>query len=385
MARVAVLSESPLAFDARVVRHAEALQGDGHEVLLIAPGPLPSQPPSVPLHRVGDRRGRWRIRAGLVLRQAPATLLPASAGLLYWLSARRWRMHRALSAFAPEIVLANDWQTLPVALVQKRRNATVIYDSHELATAEFAGRAGWRLAARAHVAAVESRCIVEADAVMTVSQTLADRLAALYKLSAPPLVVRNRPPAAAERPRRTGDSVAVLYLGLIAPGRCLEELIASVAQWPPQMHLVIQGPDAAGFRARLEALAIALAPGRVAFRDPVSPQRTVEAASQADVGVFFVPVEGQSAVMLPNKIFEYMAAGLAIVSIDLPEIRSAVERTGAGLLIADATPTAIATVLGSLSREAIDRMKMGSLEAWRADAGSDITRFLRLVRTLAPR
>ncbi len=383
MARIAVLSESPLEFDARVVRHSEALRRDGHEVLLIAPGPGPTELPAVPVRLVGERRGVWRIRLGLVMRQAPATLAPATAHPLYWMSARRWRMRRALAAFAPDIVLANDWQTLPLALAERRRcGARVIYDTHEFATAEFADRAGWRLAARAHVAAIERRGIRQVDAVMTVSQALADRLAELYPLAAPPLVVRNRPSGMVTAPRPTDEAVTVLYLGLVAPGRCLEELIASAALWPESMRLVIQGPDAAAHRGKLAAMAAAIAPGRVDFADPVSPQRTVEAASRADVGVFFVPPAGQSAVMLPNKIFEYMAAGLAIVSVDLPEIRAVIAGAGNGLLVRSTAPAAIAEALASLTRESIDRMKAASLAAWRADEGGDLARFLGRVRSL---
>jgi glycogen synthase len=382
MARIAVLSESPLAFDARIVRHAEALQADGHDVLLIVSGPPPSEPPAVPVRLIGGPRGPWRIRFGLVLRQGPATLVAGSAHPLYWVSLRRRRMRKALRAFAPDIILANDWQTLPPAIGERLHGAKVIYDSHELATSEFAGRIGWRLFAKAHVVAIEGRHIVQSDAVMTVSQTLADRLAALYRLPAPPLVVRNRPAGAMIAPRPTGKTVTALYLGLIGPGRCLEELIASVALWPVPMRLVIQGPDVAGYRAHLERLAAADAPGRVSFAEPVSPQHTVAAAAKADVGVFFVPLEGQSAVMLPNKIFEYMAAGLAIVSVDLPEIRFALDTAGNGLLVAHATRSTIAAAMASLTPERIDRMKAASLHAWTTGQTSDLPRLLALVRSL---
>lgn len=384
MVRIAVLSESSLQFDARVLRHAEAMRRAGHDVLLIGAGPAPAGPIAVRLHLVARARSPWRTRLGLLLRQSPATLVSGMAHPLYWLSWRRLRMLWILRAYRPEIVLANDWPTLPLAVAAKRRlGSAVIYDSHEFATEEFAGKARWRLVSQAHVSAIERQGIAAADAVMTVSRTLAERLAARYSLPTLPLVVHNRPALGVAEPKATGQTVTVLYLGLISPDRCLDILIDSVALWHPSMRLVIQGPDANGYRSKLAAMVRAADAHRIVFADPVSPQTVVEVASRCDIGVFLVPREGQASMMLPNKIFEYIAAGLAIVAVDLPEIRSVLETSGGGVLVGAVTPEVIAAVLNGLSIENIDTMKRANLRAWHGQDGADLVQLLSLVDDLA--
>jgi glycosyltransferase involved in cell wall biosynthesis len=68
---------------------------------------------------------------------------------------------------------------------------------------------------------------------------------------------------------------------------------------------------------------------------------------------------------LPNKLFEYMMAGLAIVSTDLPEIRRVVMDHHVGLLILSIEPKEIARTLNGLlaDRVALERMKRSALQA----------------------
>lgn len=360
MTRIALLCISPLQHNSRVLRHAALLAQAGYEVRIFAQAPLPVTPPT-PVTVLPGPGSDTRVRLGMVLRQAPASLLPISADALYWGSATKLAARRDLLRFKPDLVIANDWRALPIAHTAKRAcNARIIYDSHEFASEEFADSWRWRLLARRHVVRIEERYIHEADAVVTVSDGIADALAARYGLARPTVI--SNTPAWQETPfRPTGDRVTVLYHGAIVPRRGLETLIESLPLWPTSFRLVIRGPAQGGFDQHLRTLGNGLGE-RLSFEPAVPPEQVVSAAAQADIGIFLLSDSTTHArFAMPNKIFEYIQAGLMVISSDLPDIRKVVEAAGCGLLLRNATARMIAESITGLDARHIDTCKRASL------------------------
>jgi len=382
MTRIALLCIAPLQHDSRVLRHAKLLAEVGYEVRIFAQAPLPAPPPTSVSVLPGPGSDT-RVRLGMVLRQAPASLLPISADALYWASATRLAARRELLSFKPNLVIANDWRALPIAHAAKQAcKARVIYDSHEFATEEFADSWRWRLLARQHVVRIEERYIREADAIVTVSDGIADALAARYGL-ARPTVISNTPAWQETAFRPTGSPVTVLYHGAIVPRRGLETLIESVTLWPADFRLVIRGPAQGGFDQHLRTLASGLGE-RVTFAPAVPPDQVVPSAAQADIGIFLLSNSTTHArFAMPNKIFEYIQAGLMVISSDLPEIRAVLDRADCGLALEKDTPRAIAAQLAALTPEIVDRCKHASLASARSfNFEAEGSKLLRLINQL---
>lgn len=382
MTRIALVCVSPLQHDSRVLRHAALLVRAGYDVRIFAQGPLPASP-HAPVTVLPGPGSDTRVRLGMILRQAPASLLPTSADLLYWLSPTKLAARRELLSFRPDLVIANDWRALPIALSAKRAyGAPLIYDSHEFASEEFSDSWRWRLLARQHVVRIEEQYIGAADAIVTVSEGIADALADRYDL-ARPTVVANTPSWQATAFRPTGSVITVLYHGAVVPRRGLETLIASMPRWPDHFRLVIRGPAQGGFDQQLHALATPLS-GRVAFEPAVPPDQVVHAAAAADIGIFLLSNSTTHArFAMPNKIFEYMQAGLMVVSSGLPEIRALLERLDCGIALKKDTPEAIAVQLAALTPEVIDRYKKASLVSARSfNFEAEGSKLLRLVDQL---
>lgn len=227
------------------------------------------------------------------------------------------------------------------------------FDSREL-YAHVASTAGrpwvswfWRL--------LEGRYIRRARVVFTVSDSIAEHLARTYGIPRP-AVVRNVPPAQKNLHTQsdtqsdtqfhpnTASPPIILHLGQMRAARGLEHLIEALPL-VPQARLVFMGYGAG--QPALEALAAASpAADRIEFRPPVPPGDVPRAAAEASVGVTLLADSCLNhRYALPNKLFEYLAAGVPVVASDLPEMRSVLESTGAGRCVDPADIRELAAAL----------------------------------------
>jgi len=85
---------------------------------------------------------------------------------------------------------------------------------------------------------------------------------------------------------------------------------------------------------------------------PVKSAEVVEAAVGADAGIWTLPnLSKNFYYALPNKIFEYMAAGLPVLAANFPEARKMVEENGIGLCFDPYDPHSIAAQIRRLIYE----------------------------------
>lgn len=360
---ILVLSFSDVARDPRVAKISRALAEIAPVTVVgyAAAGFLPG----IEMRGIVKPAITLAHKAAIAARQLPANVMPASAAWTYGLDADVRDMRDAVGDLGPDIVYANDLATLPLAAeIKARTGARLIYDSHEYAVGEGADRWLWRLVFSAYRRALESRFIHDADAVVTVSEGIAAALQCLHGLAQKPGVIRNIPPYTAFALRPSGERVNVLYHGLFLADRGLEMLIDSVAFWNPDRHLILRGFGQPAYEAQLKARAARIAPDRIHFPGPVNVGDMVATASQADIGVMaFHPAGFQQRYALPNKLFEYIMAGLAVVSTPCENIADVIRQYDVGAVSKDAGAEAFADALNSLSGARLDSCKQAALTA----------------------
>lgn len=244
---------------------------------------------------------------------------------------------RSLDGLRPDVFIAHDLPTLPAAHRAARKGgARLIYDSHELyveqGLSEFEKRS-W--------SAIERRYIPDCDAVVTVNPSIASELAERYALERVEVVYnaeRRRPASGRSRyfheKYDLPESARVLLMqGGLTNGRNIETLVGAMELvGNPDIHLVIMGEGP--LRGRLATMA---ARGRVAERvhlhERVRQEELLIHTAAADAGV--IPYQAtclNNYYCTPNKLFEFISAGVAVLSSDLPEIRRIVDERQIGCL-----------------------------------------------------
>ena len=243
--------------------------------------------------------------------------------LLYW----DWykRVYFAGRSSPAHVYHAHDLNTLPVAAALARATgARLVFDAHELypelITISPRERFVWRIA--------ERWLVRRADRVLTVCQSIAEEIERRSRVPRP-LIVHNCPRVGnGVTPRRSSlarkldlavDRRIVLYQGGFAPNRGLSELVAASA-WFDDALLVLMGWGRIEEELRRQ-VGIDRLDGRVLFTKPVPAGELLEYTAGADVGVIpYLPVGLNNRYSTPNKLFEYMAAGVPVVASRLPEL-----------------------------------------------------------------
>ena len=354
--------------DARVARIARTLRRDGWSTTVLAVVSAEDPDPEivvdgVPMRRLAPgarlRRGRAPAPAtagatpGPALGGAPARPPAGARSLL----ARARRLVLSADfyglAFAvarkerPAVLHCNDWNTMWVGVAARALLGTrVVYDAHEL----WPDRNG-RPEPRAWLLACEWLFVRAAHAVMTTSPAYAAVMERRYGVVAQ--VVRNLPDS--EPPALNGgppaDPPTAVYVGGVTTSRGLEQALEALAR-VPGLRLRIVGTGRPDYLAQLTALAERLSVAdRVRFEGPVAPADVPAAAASAHVGLALIQPDFLSyELTLPNKLFEYLAAGVPVLASDLPAMREVVEAHGAGRVVAPRDVGAIAAALAEMVR-----------------------------------
>lgn len=258
-----------------------------------------------------------------------------------------------------QAIIATDLDSLPAALVLKAVSGVrVIYDAHEYWPEQDARSLEYE---KEFWAGMESRLCVHADHRQTVSSGLAALMAALYGV--PFDTVPNCEPldrVVHRQPRLARQECHFLYQGSFATRRGIDLLIKAWPLTQPEAMLHLRGPDN-DYRQEMIALAreTGLLHVRIFFPAAVCESELVEAARDADVGIVpYVPY-GAYRHCCPNKLSQYMAAGLPILANQTDYVAYIVDSARCGSVVDFQRPHELAAVVDALTSDAGQRERLG--------------------------
>lgn len=296
-----------------------------------------------------------------------------------------------------DIYHANDLNTLPVAWWAARRSgAKLVYDSHELCV-EMNRKKTLSRVGKFLLSKVEAFLIRRADAVMTVNESIADEISQRYHIKTPTVVMN-------ATPRSNGviksdvnllrdalgikpDYYMLLYLGLLTFNRGIEKMIQSL-EYLPKCHLVLMGYGTDWYKKQLRDLILKNGvESRVSFFGPVPSDEVIKYAAGADLGM--APIENACLSYYycsPNKVFEYINAGLAVVVSAFPELKRVINKHEIGCTFDPDEPRDIARAVEYIFKdpERWRRMKQNTIAASQSyNWENESEKLLNLYRTLS--
>ncbi len=193
------------------------------------------------------------------------------------------------------------------------------------------------------------------DHSFTVSPALAAALVEDYGLEHSPTVLLNAPRLGdfdrAARPTvREAAGVAagrplIVYAGGVTPLRGIETLVTALALVPAAHLALLVGSRTPYLFSLLEQARDAGCAGRLHFLPYVAPDRISSFLRDATIGVHPLTRYGNAEVALPNKLFDYLHAGLPVVVSDCRAMADFVRHYRVGRVFAAGDAEALATAL----------------------------------------
>ena len=100
---------------------------------------------------------------------------------------------------------------------------------------------------------------------------------------------------------------------------------------------------------------------RVLFLDPVPPDTLLETTASADIGVSLLEDTCLNhRYALPNKLFEYLMAGIPVLTSELPEMENVVLGSNVGRVVRPENPQEVAGALQENDRPTRLESAMGA-------------------------
>ncbi len=325
--RIIISVVSDLSTDQRVLKVSQSCYEHGYEVFLIG------------------RKMKNSLPLSLPFKTKRMKLLFNHSALFY--AEFNIRLFFILLFARNDIFLSNDTDTLPANyLAAKIRNKKLVFDAHELfpEVPELVNR----VRVKRFWEKIEDYIFPKLQYSYTVCSSIADYYNKKYGINMQ--VVRNVPYSRENINFRNlafpGKKI-ILYQGALNIGRGIEWVIDSLPFIENAVLVIIGDGD---IREQLEKRVDGLdLKDKVVFLGKIPAAKLHEYTLSADVGLCLLENKGLSYYYsLPNRIFDYIQAGVPVLATDFPEISSIVTKYHTGRVINHYEPQYLAKVLNEM-------------------------------------
>jgi glycosyltransferase involved in cell wall biosynthesis len=317
--KVIVSVINDLSTDQRVARSCSVLFEQNYQVLLIGR----NQQKSKPL----EKRDYDCKRIKLVFEQGPLFYLSFNMRLFFMLLFSK-----------VDVLFANDLDTLlPNYLISKIKNIPLIYDSHEIfcevpeLQTNTTKKKIWEL--------LEGFIVPKLKYCITVNESIANYFTNKYKV--PFVFVRNIPnykkilnlKSRTDLNLPLGKKIVILQGAGINIQRGAEELVESFKYLDDNYLLLIIGSGDVISTLKENASKLQLQ-NKIRFIDKIPALQLRHYTANSNLGVTIDKDTNLNYhFSLPNKVFDYMHAGIPILATKLPEIENLISKYQIGVFI----------------------------------------------------
>jgi hypothetical protein len=367
MNTILVISFSNLLTDPRVNRQIRFLK-DRYQI--IAAGYGDPKIDNVDYIDLFPPRNKFIIPVVYRLLALPKKTLSATRLLIGSFDKYYWTKPEILHAYAQiknvkcDLVLTNDIDTLPISVkLAQDKNLKIVFDAHEYAPREWEENLIFKIFFQRFKSYLCKKYISESDSMLTVCQAIADTYQKDTGIK--PTVITNAPDYEDISPIKLSPNqkIQLVHHGGASASRRIDKMIKMMDYLDDrfELNLILIGglPKYNAFLRKL-----AEENPNIKFLDPVPMREISQFLNQFDIGLYILePSNFNNLYALPNKLFEFIQARLAIAIAPSPEMAKVVKEYDCGVVSEDFSPQLMAKSLMQLDIQKINYYKQRSHEA----------------------
>ena len=261
----------------------------------------------------------------------------------------------------PTICHFHDPELIPIGVILKLLGKKVIYDVHEDYGKQNLYKTYIPVAIRKPVARLVSFIEKSASKFFDRIIVATDDILKNFITHKGSVAIRNFPVltnfGGTQKKRRSNQMFAPIYIGALAETRGITQIVEAT-EYLESIKLILGG----NFSPESYEKEVKCLKGfqKVEYLGYIKHTKIPEYLAQADVGIVcFHPVPNHINSM-PNKLFEYMCAGIPVVASDFPLWKKIIEGDKCGICVNPLDPREIAEAIEYLMEYPDEAQKMGA-------------------------
>ena len=259
-----------------------------------------------------------------------------------------------------DLIINHHLNTLELAVALKKlKNVPLVSNLHEYYPREFEDQEVWLKYEAPKKHKICEVYLPQADQVFSVCEGIRQEYKSNFGVDS--IVIRNDKPYQDIQPSEPQDKnlIRLIHHGAALKSRNLHLLIEAVAALEGfHLDLMLLPTQQDCFDQLMEQ---SRGLSNVNIIPPVAPEQIISFISSYDVGVFLLePVNFNYRMALPNKLFEFVQARLAIAITPNEEMARIVNDYDLGVIAKDYSPSSFGEVLQTLDHEAISKYKQNA-------------------------
>jgi glycosyltransferase involved in cell wall biosynthesis len=348
--KILMLLENEFRRDSRVEKEVQTLFEAGHEIIVAA------------ISHSGLPYEERRENCTVLRKTISKFILKSSVGALkfpFYFNFWRRHVNEISEIYNIDAIHVHD---LPLARIgiefRRKHNTRLVLDFHEnwpalLNVSRHANTFfGKMLSSDDKWRAYERNCAIDADRIITVVSEMKERILKLGAAGDKIFVLENTPQKKTlnevkfERDKRV---ITLVYIGGISYHRGLQYVIDGIDliknEVPVKLWIVGDGKHSALLKGLVKYHHLN---DFVEFFGMVSKDKAEDLMKKADIGIIPHIRSEQSDNSSPNKLFEYMAAGLPVLASDCISVKRIIDETDTGLTYVYDSPSDFGVALKKL-------------------------------------
>lgn len=267
------------------------------------------------------------------------------------------------------IIILHESKFLPLAIrLKQKHDLKIIFNAHEYHPLEFEDTPGWLESHGKEYERLYQTYLPKVDLFINVCGAIQQKCLEVF--GADSIVIPNAAFFSDIAPVfNDTEPIRIIHHGAILPNRKIEKMISIVSSMAPRFQLDIMGmPNSSAMEYYREIEQSCSLTANVRLIPPVKFNEIVPFINQYDIGLYLLePSSFNNFNALPNKLFEFLQAKLAIYVSPSPEMSQLIKKYNLGEISQDFSESAMIELLENTTFQKLKEFKTNAVEASRVE------------------